>query len=141
MEVEADPKVQTFKRRVRRKLHKASQPVFSSQPLTISPPPTDPPTTTTNPTPSIVDQPPPPSQPIPSVSSNPIPSTSQPEAQNPSSKSLQSFVKVESTLVDRHVDSQDCTEAIKALISHLKKLSLKPSSHFIQENVWIKANQ
>ncbi|MQM01604.1 hypothetical protein Taro_034364, partial [Colocasia esculenta] len=48
------------------------------------------------------------------------------------------FVKVESTLVDRHVDSQ---EAIKALISHLTQLSLQPSSHFIQEDVWIKAKK
>ncbi|MQM09135.1 hypothetical protein Taro_042001 [Colocasia esculenta] len=84
MEVDADPKVKTFKRRVQKKLLKSGQPVFPSQPLTISSPPTNPtppPPATTDPTPPlIVEQPPPP----PSQPEAQPPSTSQPVAQPPS---------------------------------------------------------
>ncbi|MQL68288.1 hypothetical protein Taro_000572 [Colocasia esculenta] len=96
MEEVADPKVKTFKRRVRRKLLRSRNPVFLSQPLTISSSPTDPtPPPATDPTPPpIVEQPPPPpSKPIPSTSSNPPPSTSQPDAQLPTSTSYETLWK------------------------------------------------
>ncbi|MQM14485.1 hypothetical protein Taro_047415 [Colocasia esculenta] len=91
---ETDPHVQTFKRRVRRKLMKSGQLVFPSQSSSIPSPSTaqDPPLAC-DPIPPLVAElpPPPPTQPTPSISTTTSISTPQPPIDPPINAPISSF--------------------------------------------------